>query len=253
MNTPLSSRFRRDLPLQPDVAAKSHDHPRIAGQLSFLDESFVDPMPVPADPATQPPSAPVVRPNSAGSSSDVQPDGEIITGPNTRVRASNAMHRAREAAVQGAIAVMQRKGIKGLTMVEAADRGGMARATLYNHVRDKEQLLELVLDHETRSIARAFVEADSLRHALEGAATAVADHPALAGVRAHDAASVPMLTAANDPRLRRLVGDCLNARGNTVSDANVDLLVRWLASFAAVPSDADTRSVQAAAMAKLLG
>ena len=218
------------------MAGKPHDHPHVEGQLSFLDEAATAAVP------------------SAAPSEPPAPDAEdaTISGPNTRVRAGNAMHRAREAAVQGALDSIARGGIRGMTMVEAADRGGMARATLYNHVRDKEDLLELVLDHETGTIARAFVAAPNLRAALEGAAAAVAEHPALVGVRAHDQATIGALSAPSDPHLRRLVADALHARGAKASEADADLLLRWLASFIATPSDADTRSVQAAALAKLL-
>lgn len=222
------------------MAGKSHEHAHLEGQLSFIDAPE--------------PTVPVADVDTDVEAAE-QPaaDASIITGPNTRIRASNAMHRARAGAVQGALLAIARHGIRGLTMVQAADLGGLARATLYNHVRDKEQLLELLLDHETARVARTFVEAPDLATALTDAASMVAEHPSLAGVREHDKASLAPLASVTDAHVRRLAADSLAARGCNASDANVDLLLRWLGSFVAVPADAATRSAQAAALARTLG
>lgn len=210
------------------MAGKPREHAHLDGQLS-LDGT--------PEPTTEP---------------TAEDDANVITGPNTRVRASNAMHRARAGAVRGALDAIARRGIKGFTMVEAADRGGLARATLYNHVRDKEQLLQLVLDHETMQLARAFVEAESLEQALVDAAAAIADHPALAGVRKFDRDALASLSSVTDERVRRLTADALRARGAKSSEPEVDLLLRWLGSFIAVPADSRTRAKQARALARTL-
>jgi AcrR family transcriptional regulator len=221
------------------VAAKPHEVAHVEGQLSFLAEEAA-----PAPAAVTEALVPQVEEESE--------DVGVITGPNTRIRASNAMHRAREGAIRGALETIALRGLKGLTMVEAADRGGVARATLYNHARDKAALLELVLDRETREIARAFVEAPSLERALADAASAIAEHPALKGIREHDAAALVGLASASDPRVRRLAADALHARGCAVSDSNVDMALRWLASFVTVPSDRASREAQAGSLSKML-
>ncbi len=219
------------------MSSKQYETAHIAGQLSFPGEG------------SEAESAPGVsvevleEPGDAG----------IISGPNTRIRARNAMHRAREGAIRGALETIALRGLKGLTMVEAADRGGVARATLYNHARDKDALLELVLDRETRDLARAFVEAESLERALAGAATSIAEHPALKGIREHDAVALVRLGSASDPRVRRLAADALRARGCSVSESNVDMALRWLASFVSVPSERSARDAQAGSLAKMLG
>lgn len=220
------------------MAGKPHEHPHLTGQLSL--------------PGAQLPSEPTVATAAATSRAEDGAPHEVITGPNTRLRAGNAMHRAREGAVLGALAAIERRGLRGLTMVEAADRGGLARATLYNHVRDKQALLELVLDHETRRIARDFVEASTLEVALAGAADAVAEHPAVAGIRVHDPAAIASLVAVTDAHVRRLAADALAAHGCSAVDAAVDLVLRWLASFIAQPADAATRAAQAAGLVRAL-
>lgn len=218
------------------MAAKPHEAAHIEGQLSFLAD---EPAHIADDPIE--PTVP-----------DDPADPQVISGPNTRLRAGNAMHRAREGVIRGALETIARRGLKGLTMVEAADRGGLARATLYNHARDKDALLELVLDRELGDLARNFVEAERLEDALAAAATTIADHPALAGIREHDAVALAKLAGANDARVHRLAADALRARGCGASDTNVDMAVRWLASFIAVPSDRPSREAQAQALAKLL-
>ena len=179
-------------------------------------------------------------------------DSDIITGPNTRVRAGNAMQRARAGAVRGAIETLARRGLRRLTMAETADRGGLARATLYNHVRDKEQLLALLLDHESQNIAQAFTGGATLEEGLCAAATLIAEHRALTGLREHDPAALLRLSVPEGGPIRELAAQSLSARGLVADVARVDLLLRWLVSFAASPSDAEGRMAQAKTLARTL-
>ncbi len=225
------------------MAQKPSEPPHLSGQLSFLDDA--------PEVAATVPDAPLDAPTAAAPE-PVADDGGVLTGPNTRVRASNVMHRARAGAVRGALETIARRGIRGLTMVEAADRGGLARATLYNHVRDKEALLTLVLDAELRRLADRFAEAADLERGLADVADAIAEHPALVGIRAHDALSLATLAASDNPSVRTTIAEALQARGCATDAANVDLVLRWLTSFLSVAADAETRRAQAAALARTL-
>ncbi len=220
------------------MAAKPADASHVEGQLSFLaDDPVVD-----AVRAVSNPPRPEPEPG----------DATVINGPNTRLRAGNAMHRAREGVIRGALETIARRGIRRLTMAEAADRGGVARATLYNHARDKSALLDLVLEHEIQRLAAQFVGAPSLEQALTEVADAVAVHPALAGIREHDTAALARLATASHVRVRELAAGAMQARGLQVTEAALDLSLRWLASFVSVPSDGQSRRLQAGAMAKTL-
>jgi AcrR family transcriptional regulator len=53
----------------------------------------------------------------------------------------------REAVYEGAVAVLTRYGLKGTTMDRVAAAAGMAKGSLYNRFRSKQELLEFV--HET--------------------------------------------------------------------------------------------------------
>lgn len=52
----------------------------------------------------------------------------------------------RERIVQGALAVLEAEGFDGLTMRRLAERLGIRAPSLYNHVKDKDELLALVAD-----------------------------------------------------------------------------------------------------------
>jgi AcrR family transcriptional regulator len=52
----------------------------------------------------------------------------------------------REAVIQAALAMLDEVGVEGLSMRALADRLGVKAASLYWHLRDKEQLLELVVE-----------------------------------------------------------------------------------------------------------
>lgn len=244
------------------MAAKPGEHSHIEGQLSFLDSHTASEPPAeqpattaPAVEATAPQREPVAAPEPAPEPAEdeaVADDPNILTGPNTRIRAGNAMQRARAGAIRGALETLARRGLKRLTMAEAADRGGLARATLYNHVRDKDQLLAILLEHESHAVADAFVAAPDLESALTTAASMVAQHPALIGLREHEPSALVRLTVPETGSVRTLAGEVLERRGCSATEANVDLLLRWLGSFVASPSEPDVRAAQAAALARTL-
>lgn len=248
------------------MASKPSEHSHIEGQLSFLDSDqtsrVAEVAPAPAAPAFEQPEPaveqtveaepqPVVAEPVAKAVSETE-DPMILTGPNTRIRAGNAMQRARAGAIRGALETLARRGLKRLTMAEAADRGGLARATLYNHVRDKDSLIAMLLEHESQAVAEAFVAAPTLEQALVEAATMIADHPALVGLRKHEPAALIKLSMPADGAVRQLAAASLAARGSAATDADVDLVLRWLASFVASPSDPAARAAQASSLVRTL-
>ncbi len=231
------------------MASKPQDHSHVEGQLSFLDGETDASLAMPNDVALKPQSIQEQDTPKAPVSTD---DANLITGPNTRIRAGNAMQRARAGAIRGALETLTRRGLKRLTMAETADRGGLARATLYNHVRDKDALLVLLLEHESQTVADVFVAAPTMQQALADAAKLIAEHVVLVGLREREPEALVRLTAPESGAVRLLAAAALQHRGSTPSDANVDLLLRWLASFVASPSDPEARAAQAASLAKTL-
>ncbi|HUZ70586.1 MAG TPA: TetR family transcriptional regulator [Candidatus Saccharimonadales bacterium] len=59
----------------------------------------------------------------------------------------------REAVIQAALGMLDAVGVEGLSMRALADRLGVKAASLYWHIRDKEQLLELVAEAVLERVA----------------------------------------------------------------------------------------------------
>ena len=79
-----------------------------------------------------------------------------------------------------------------ITMSQVAARAGVAKATLYNHYRAREDVLADLLLVEIDSIIAA-VEHLSLSAALHRAAVAVSEHPLLEALGAQDSAALSAL------------------------------------------------------------
>lgn len=226
------------------MARKPAEPAHIKGQLSLLEEELAAPIDLPTP--------------ALDGATPAEPRTEVatISGPNTRIRAGNAMQRARVAAVEGALRVLGKRGVKALTMADVADASGLARATLYNHVRDKQSLLQLVLAHEVRDLAVMFSAAPTMPAALTTASRAIAEHRSLIGIREHDPVALAPIAVPSAGEgwdaIRELARQALAARGSKATPPQVDLLLRWLASFVTVPSDESTRHSQASELAKSL-
>jgi AcrR family transcriptional regulator len=85
------------------------------------------------------------------------------TGPTSRVEdvPEPPWHRAeppprapitRDAIVEAALVVLDREGMDGLSMRRVADELGTGAASLYWHVRNKDELFQLVFDRVTREV-----------------------------------------------------------------------------------------------------
>ncbi len=64
----------------------------------------------------------------------------------------------KEAIYQGAVAVLTEHGLKGATMDRVAAAAGMAKGSLYNHFRDKHELLRFVYDRALAPMHEALDE-----------------------------------------------------------------------------------------------
>jgi len=64
----------------------------------------------------------------------------------------------REAVYEGAVAVLTEHGLNGTTMDRVAAAAGMAKGSLYNHFRGKQELLEFVHDRAVTPMQKALDE-----------------------------------------------------------------------------------------------
>ena len=77
----------------------------------------------------------------------------------------------RDALAAAGLAVLRREGLDALSMRKVAAELGVRAASLYYHVQDKEQLLDLLADSltwDTRKFTTAADWSDCLRNAAHG-------------------------------------------------------------------------------------
>jgi AcrR family transcriptional regulator len=86
-----------------------------------------------------------VMKSSPVEASDELPEAPRLTG-RRRERPSRRTAITREAVVAAAIEVLDESGVTGLSMRRVADRLGTGPASLYAHISNKEELLELIYD-----------------------------------------------------------------------------------------------------------
>lgn len=172
-------------------------------------------------------------------------------------RAGNAMDRGRSAAVAGARRVLAEVGVRRATMAEVAVRGGLAKATLYNHVRTKDELLRLVAGDGVGRVMGAAAPAlqrGDLAAALAAAADCLAEDEVLIGLRRIEPASLVALLSVDDgpgwSPAREAVAAALDRADHASGPAPVDLVLRWLLSYLIAPGNAARRAASAELLAR---
>lgn len=78
--------------------------------------------------------------------SEVSPSAAPVRAPGTRARSGNAMLRTRGAILDAAQRCVERYGVKRTTMSDIASTAGVAKATLYNHFRTKDDVLAALVE-----------------------------------------------------------------------------------------------------------
>ncbi|MFB6825459.1 TetR/AcrR family transcriptional regulator [Streptomyces virginiae] len=133
----------------------------------------------------------------------------------------------RQALAQAAVRVLEREGINGLSMRQVAAELGVKAASLYWHVRNKEELLDLLTD-ELMADAEAPPREGDWRAQLREYCVRYRRH--LLGKR--DAAKVVAGRLAPGPYLLRLMEDQLGRlREAGFSDADAAMISYLLGAF----------------------
>ena len=163
------------------------------------------------------------------------------------------MARTRTAILDAALDCLAAQGVKRTTMTDLAAAGGVAKATLYNHFRTKDDVLTALVEAQVASLGAAcqvLAAEVGLAAALEHAAEHLAGVPALRRVADEEPALLAPLLAPGEGRgwesARTAVASVLSAAG---APDRVDLVLRWLVSQLHWPADAGS----AAALAAVLG
>jgi AcrR family transcriptional regulator len=136
----------------------------------------------------------------------------------------------------GAARAVEVSGTK-ITMAQVAAAAGVAKATLYNHFRTREAVLDALLATEVDALIDEFGGVP-LADALTGAAGAISQHPlrsGLARLEPQTLAAIGRIDESREPwhKARSALAAALDAEGRS----GADLVLRWLASFLLTPAD----------------
>jgi AcrR family transcriptional regulator len=161
-----------------------------------------------------------------------------------------AMSRTRAGLLRGAATAFAATGLRATTMQAIAAAAGVAKATLYNHFRTKDDVVRALVSAQLAGLAD---EAAALPpgEALVLLADAVAEHPVLRTLAATDPAALVELLAADAQRWTE-VTDLLAAVLPSDADG-AGTVARWLLALVLQPADPPARRRQARRLAAVLG
>lgn len=147
------------------------------------------------------------------------------------------MERARFGILAAAAELVAGGGPRDVTMAAVSRRAAVAKATVYNHFRDRDELLLALLAFE-RDQLLAHCSTAPQAEQLTLAATWLSESAVVAGLRRHDPGTLLRLVgaAANDPIANEAVERWCVSAGDP-GDA-----LRWLISFVVAPA----RSIETA-------
>jgi AcrR family transcriptional regulator len=145
------------------------------------------------------------------------------------------MDRTQAAIVAGVGSCLATHGARRTTMIDIAAAAGIAKGTLYNHVRTKAEAFALYADAEVARLLD-LIGADG----LVAAADAVGGHPVPARMRAEEPAALAALLLAAAGARPRVVEALEDVLGPAAA-----LAYRWLVSLLVEPADHDERVAEA--------
>jgi AcrR family transcriptional regulator len=158
------------------------------------------------------------------------------------------MGRTHEAALRGAVAAIEKYGSRKATMGDIAMLAGIAKATLYNHFRTREDVYLAVVANEVNGVAAAARAKlpEGFDVAVDEAARLIGEHAAVRKIAVDDPAALAALATAGDgpawAASRAAVAAALSDSGYVDSPAAVDLVLRYLASQLLTPSTVADRA-----------
>jgi AcrR family transcriptional regulator len=158
------------------------------------------------------------------------------------------MERSRAGILEGARAAIVRDGVRRISMVSVAELGSVAKATVYNHVRSKQQLLAMVAQDVVERVAASAEGCDTLAEALVVAArTASDDEVVHAVVTREPAVAGRLVHLLPDPLwqpARQRLATLAATHGRSLDGPALDLVLRWLVTAAVAPTDVSTAKAQ---------
>jgi AcrR family transcriptional regulator len=165
------------------------------------------------------------------------------------------MGRTRAALLAATAECVARYGIRKTTMVDVASKSRVAKATLYNHFRTKDDVLAALVEQQVAELVEvctSTASASGLTAALALAAERIGAHASLRKAAADEPALLAPLMVPTGGRgwtaARTGVASVLSAAGVPDEAARVELVLRWIASQVLWPLDRDAAQVAAEAL-----
>jgi AcrR family transcriptional regulator len=174
------------------------------------------------------------------------PDGWPAHTRGAHTRAGNAMGRTRQGLLAGAFRAFAEQGLRRSTMQSVAVAAGVAKATLYNHFRTKDDVVHALLAAE---LDRLTERASGLP--LEAALVTLADelggHPVLRRLVESEPDVLTSMLSVGTEQWALLVDRLAAALG--VDADGAELAGRWLLGVVLQPGRSTTRRRAAASLA----
>ena len=169
--------------------------------------------------------------------------------PGAHTRSGNAMGRTRLGLLAGAARAFADRGVRRSTMQSIAAAAGVAKATLYNHFRTKDEVVAALLAAE---LDRLTVLAAGLPTDLALAALSdeLGAHPVLRRLASTEPEDLLGLLAVDADRWAALTDRLAQALGLDADGA--ELAARWLLGVVLQPGRSTTRHRHAARLSALL-
>jgi AcrR family transcriptional regulator len=137
------------------------------------------------------------------------------------------VHRRTESAIlEGTKSLIALHGISHITMIDIADASEVSRATLYNHFRDKNAVLESLITSEVERLVAIASKSGTPADALESLSREISADTALVAMRTHDAQLLIAIMSHAENPLYLILARCIFAA--TKSEAGTGLAMRWL-------------------------
>jgi AcrR family transcriptional regulator len=172
------------------------------------------------------------------------------SGAGRGAGAGGAMTRTRRGLLNGARTAFAERGLRRTTMQHVAAAAGVAKATLYNHFRTKDDVAGALLAFELDRLAALAAELP-LTVAVPALAEEVGSHPVLRRLAETEPETLTRMLSTDPDRWDDVVVALGTALGITRPAAEV--LSRWLLGLVLQPGDPGERARQAAQVTAMLG
>jgi AcrR family transcriptional regulator len=169
--------------------------------------------------------------------------------PGSHTRSGNAMGRTRQGLLAGAARAFAEHGVRRSTMQSIAAAAGVAKATLYNHFRTKDEVAVALLAAELDRLT-ILAAGLPLGQALAALSDELGAHPVLRRLASTEPEALMRLLAMDADRWAEL-----SARLSAALDLDAEgteLAGRWLLGVVVQPGRSTARHRHAARLAELL-